>query len=1158
MRMGEPMSDALRPVPIETLLTHRAWVDALARRLVADDSAADDVAQQTWLAAMRHPPGDEATARSWLGRVVRNFARERHREEGRRTRREAASARPESSGGDVAAVVARAELHKKLVLAVMDLEEPYRATILLRFFEGLPPRDVATRMSVPVETVRTRTRRAVEQLRARLDREHDGDRRAWAIWVPPAATGDGGMAKGTRAVRVAAAAAAAGGVLMAKKVIVAALVLVLVALGTWVATRPGGETKSARTPPHGATAPVAAAPRVEARTHPEVAPPQPAPTVVDVPALTGRVVDAGGRGVAGATVVAAPVLPPDAQQPAKLASAACDADGRFRVEVGDGAPSWTLFADAPGGAHGRSAPRRPGDDVVVSVTAGATLTGHVTDPDGHAVEGALVRWISTYDATRLVRRATTGKDGAFRLEGVPSGARSSGSLTASDTVVCVDADGFAPLTVVQPADLGTPLDLRLSRGAIVVGRATDAESGAPVAGVRVLLWNFQHPQAADAGFSAAGARSALAGETKSDADGRYRFEHVACTGVHNEPMAPGGRKGPLIGRIGAFADGYAPADDEVPVPKDGETVETALKLWASTSIEGRVVDAAGRPMPGFRVTEWAQDRLHAWLPVVPNAAAAARGFTDAEGRYRLDGVPVPRATPGTTTLYVHPIDNSVSMGFNGPHADVEVRAGETTHAPDLVIGAEQPASAWVDVVDEDDHPVWGAKARLDMRDEATSGRDGRLQFWFTYNRAGIPPHAVTLRISAPGRMIVATPEFVPSATDPPTVRVRLPRGRSLSGRVIRTDGTPVGGAWVNAIDGAVPPEKAYDAGMPVDFRGPPPPGLPRVVFVGYATTAADGTFVLDGLPPGAVHLGAAPPDGPGASLNDVAPDAHDVVLTVRVPGEPDRGDAEVTVVDEATNEPLRGATALLFRPSGSVQGVDAADAPGVVRFASVVGGTWDVRASHAGHVTKDARFTIERNAPAKVRVALAKAATVRGRVIVPAGLTLDAAVVALQQMDRSTQLIVRPYTKPASDGTFEIADLPAGRWTLTVYRGPGSNPLLWAETAVEVETRAGEVTTADVRAVRAYQAAFVLGEPRTYTSVGDVPSLGTFSIRDSEGRTVATGDLRVLPGMAMWMNLPEGRFTLTVKYDGADPVERTMDVTSGKNEPVQVPLPERK
>ncbi len=175
------------PIPFDELLGHRAWVRNLARSLVRDQATADDVEQQTWLAALRNPPSERASVRAWFATVVRNSVRERGRAQGRRTRRETVVARPEGQPGtaDVADVVARAESHKRVVLAVMDLPEPYRRTVLLRFFEDLPPRDVAARMGAPVETVRTRTRRALALLRECMDVQEKGDRRAWKRALAP-------------------------------------------------------------------------------------------------------------------------------------------------------------------------------------------------------------------------------------------------------------------------------------------------------------------------------------------------------------------------------------------------------------------------------------------------------------------------------------------------------------------------------------------------------------------------------------------------------------------------------------------------------------------------------------------------------------------------------------------------------------------------------------------------------------------------------------------------------------------------------------------------------------------------------------------------------------------------------------------------------------
>ncbi len=77
-------------------------------------------------------------------------------------------------------MVARAEMLRNVVDAVLSLDEPNRSTVLLRFYEDLPPREIAARQEVGVETVRGRLKRAVKQLRAKLDRWHPEGRAGWA------------------------------------------------------------------------------------------------------------------------------------------------------------------------------------------------------------------------------------------------------------------------------------------------------------------------------------------------------------------------------------------------------------------------------------------------------------------------------------------------------------------------------------------------------------------------------------------------------------------------------------------------------------------------------------------------------------------------------------------------------------------------------------------------------------------------------------------------------------------------------------------------------------------------------------------------------------------------------------------------------------------
>jgi len=147
---------------VETLLAHRAWVRALASTL-AQPADADDLEQEAWLAALERSPGDIAPT-AWLATVLRRAAAKMRRTVFRRAARERAAARHE--GAPDADLVARAETHERVVHAVLALPEPYRSAILLRYFEGLSPTEIASRTATPIDTVKARLRRALARLRA--------------------------------------------------------------------------------------------------------------------------------------------------------------------------------------------------------------------------------------------------------------------------------------------------------------------------------------------------------------------------------------------------------------------------------------------------------------------------------------------------------------------------------------------------------------------------------------------------------------------------------------------------------------------------------------------------------------------------------------------------------------------------------------------------------------------------------------------------------------------------------------------------------------------------------------------------------------------------------------------------------------------------------
>lgn len=162
---------------VEELLAHTRWVEDLARSLVRDPAAASDVVQSAWVIALRDPDRPRHEIRGWLGTVVRNLARERHRREAQRSTVERSGARSEALPS-AHELVARADAERALVRTVTELDEPHRTTLLLHYFEGLGTREIARREGVEIAVIAHRLTRAHARLRERL-----GARAGGAGWL---------------------------------------------------------------------------------------------------------------------------------------------------------------------------------------------------------------------------------------------------------------------------------------------------------------------------------------------------------------------------------------------------------------------------------------------------------------------------------------------------------------------------------------------------------------------------------------------------------------------------------------------------------------------------------------------------------------------------------------------------------------------------------------------------------------------------------------------------------------------------------------------------------------------------------------------------------------------------------------------------------------
>ena len=179
----------MKPISLDPqlLLAHGAFVRGVARAVLGGDDEVDDVVQDTWLAALGQAPGDRSALRAWLGGIARRQAALRIRTRVRERRRLgslAARARGRPRARRTRSRSPRPRRRaRRLVAAVLTLPEHYRTAVLLRYHDDLPPREVAARLGVPVETVRTRVRRGLALLRERMDASDD--RGVWRAALLP-------------------------------------------------------------------------------------------------------------------------------------------------------------------------------------------------------------------------------------------------------------------------------------------------------------------------------------------------------------------------------------------------------------------------------------------------------------------------------------------------------------------------------------------------------------------------------------------------------------------------------------------------------------------------------------------------------------------------------------------------------------------------------------------------------------------------------------------------------------------------------------------------------------------------------------------------------------------------------------------------------------
>lgn len=154
-------------------------VISLIARITGDRTAAEDLAQETFVKAHRSLGAFDATRRlsSWLFRIAHNTALDALR---RSRRSPVDQERPAEAESEPAVPpgpdpVERAALGRALEFALAQLRPDFRTAVLLRYEEGLPFDQIGHVLGVPEATARSHVHRARKELARHL---------AAAGWAP--------------------------------------------------------------------------------------------------------------------------------------------------------------------------------------------------------------------------------------------------------------------------------------------------------------------------------------------------------------------------------------------------------------------------------------------------------------------------------------------------------------------------------------------------------------------------------------------------------------------------------------------------------------------------------------------------------------------------------------------------------------------------------------------------------------------------------------------------------------------------------------------------------------------------------------------------------------------------------------------------------------